>query len=216
MKIEKFNIQNYRAIENIDLNLSFSINPIIGVNESGKTTVLKAILAFDKDRDRINRGEHLIFQNKYSTRDTIDCKISATIKLDKKELENLIKKLKLNTESKEFEVISKFKTTERFVLTRELSLPNPIYSYNHELLDESTNNKITSFLVSTIPFILYFDDFSDRVPDKIPFHPEYVKTGKLKRVKYREWQEIIEEIFKRANTEGINDDENPLPDLYEN
>ena len=48
MKIFSFEIENYRAIEKVKLNLSFSINPIIGVNESGKTTVLKAGHLFHK------------------------------------------------------------------------------------------------------------------------------------------------------------------------
>ena len=43
MKILKFIIQNYRAIEEVTVNLNHSMIPIIGVNESGKTTILKAL-----------------------------------------------------------------------------------------------------------------------------------------------------------------------------
>ena len=70
MKIIKFRIQNYKAISDASIKLNYSINPIIGVNESGKTSVLHAILAFDKNRDKINSGVHLEFQNKYQTKDT--------------------------------------------------------------------------------------------------------------------------------------------------
>jgi len=210
MKIKKFKIENYRAIELIELNLTFSINPIIGVNESGKTSVLKAILAFDKNRDSLNRGEHLKYQNKYSTRDTENCWISATLKLDKNEIEDLLKSLKLNTDSADYEIVKRFNSKQEFILHRNLAtLQYHFLSFNDEL-DEKTRNKIASYLVSNLPFILYFDDFSDRVPDSIPFPQGYEKTGKLKRVKLRDWQEIVEEIFKRADTEGISDTEKSL------
>jgi len=210
MKITKFKITNYRAIEDIELNLSFSINPIIGVNESGKTSVLKAILAFDKNRDRLNAGEHLEYQNKYSTSPTKGCKISATIKLDSSEIEEMIKSLKISTESNDFSLVKKFKPSSEFLLIRNLESSGNTYKYFHEELTQSTNNKITRYLTNHLPFILYFDDFSDRVPDEITFPLDYDKTGKLTRNKLREWQEIIEEIFKRADTEGIDDNETPL------
>ena len=49
MKIVDFKIENYRAIESVELNLNFSMNPIIGINESGKTSILQALLSFDKN-----------------------------------------------------------------------------------------------------------------------------------------------------------------------
>lgn len=210
MKIHKFKISNYRAIEEVDLNLSFSINPIIGVNESGKTSVLKAILAFDKNRDKLNKGEHLEFKNKYSNKQNQDCQIEATIQLDKLEITNLIKYLKLNTNDKDYQVVKKYTTKTKFNLTRYLNSTYQFYIYTNPELTETTRNKIAKFLQSNIPFILYFDDFSDRVPDKIPFPTDYKTTGKLGRSKIREWQDIIEEIFKRVEIEGIEDEITPL------
>jgi predicted ATP-dependent endonuclease of OLD family len=48
------------------------------------------------------------------------------------------------------------------------------------------------------------------VPDEIPFSDDYKSTGKLAYSKNREWQEIVEEIFKRAEAEGIDNSANPL------
>lgn len=210
MRIKKFKIVNYRAIEEIELNLSFSINPIIGVNESGKTSVLKAILAFDKNRDKLNKGEHLEFKNKYSNKQNQDCQIESTIELDKNELTNLIKNLKLKTDSEDYNIVKKFNQKTEFILTRHLTQSGNFYSYNNELISAKTCKGVAKFLESNLPFILYFDDFSDRVPDEIQFPQEYRTTGKLGRTKIREWQEIIEEIFKRVDTEGIEDEETPL------
>jgi len=65
MKYLRFKIYNYRAIESAEIAVSNSLIPIIGINESGKTTILLAVLAFDKNKDKYNKGEHLEYKNKY-------------------------------------------------------------------------------------------------------------------------------------------------------
>ncbi len=58
MRYKKFIIRNYRAITGplvIDLDKK-SLVPIIGINESGKTTILHAIYAFDCFNDKFNEG----------------------------------------------------------------------------------------------------------------------------------------------------------------
>ena len=207
MKISSFTINNYRAIEEIQFNLNFQINPIIGINEAGKTSVLKAILAFDKTRDRINRGEHLEFKNKY-TIGSKNSMISAEIYLDKAELKTIIGKLKLNTNSDDYKVFSSFNEETSFTLTRNLSDENRSYHLNLDAISEQVNEKITKYLVTNLPYILYFDDFADRVPEEIEFPSDYVNTGNSGKGKDRDWKEIIEEIFKRADTEGIGEKEN--------
>jgi len=55
---KRFLIKNYRAITGpleIDVEKR-ALTPIIGVNESGKTTVLHAIFAFDCFNDHLNDG----------------------------------------------------------------------------------------------------------------------------------------------------------------
>ncbi|MCK0131906.1 AAA family ATPase [Flavobacteriaceae bacterium F08102] len=207
MKITNFKINNYRAIEEINFKLNFSINPIIGINEAGKTSVLKAILAFDRTRDKINRGEHLEFKNKY-TIGTQKCSISATINLDKNEVKKFIEKLNLKTDSEDYKILSKINEKFDFTLTRHLSNPDKNYSCVIDGTQEKTLDKITKYLVSNLPYILYFDDFADRVPEEIEFPADYRNTTNLGRGKDREWKEIIQEIFKRADTEGIGESEN--------
>lgn len=209
MKITKFKIENYRAIENIEFDLNFSINPIIGINEAGKTSVLKAILAFDKFRDKYDGGKYLEYENNYSIKQK-DCNISAYIKLDKKEKEELIKKIKINTNSDDFKALNSLDNDFLFILERSLS-NEKIYNCSIDNISDKTLIKICKYLVSNLPYILYFDDFADRVPNSIQFPDEYQMTGKIGRVKNREWNEIIEEIFKRADTEGIDEDETETP-----
>jgi hypothetical protein len=77
-------------------------------------------------------------------------------------------------------------------------------------LTEQTTNKVTRFLKNKFPFVLYFDDFTDRVPQSIEFKDTYATDGKLTKGRKREWQEIIEEVFKRSNQENLNKTQKPL------
>lgn len=210
MKIRSFAIENYRAINRIVLNLNYSINPIIGVNESGKTTILQAILAFDKGRDRYNDGEHLDPQNKYSTKDTKNSKVTATINLEKDEIETLLKCGKVKTDSLDYTEIRGITPKTEIRLSRLLSDSKREYVTENPSFSPEVSKRVSKFLVEHLPVILYFDDFTDRVPEDIQFPEEYLQTKKLSRSYIRDWQEIIEEIFKRADNEGIEGDENPL------
>ena len=210
MRILKFKIENYRAIESIKLDLNYSINPIIGINEAGKTSVLKAILTFDKSRDRYNKGKHLDFKNNYAIKQR-DCQISAHISLDNKEIDELVRSLNLKTDSEDYKIISKLDSEYKFILKRELSKEKRPFTTELEGISKSAHRNLTKFLVKNLPYILYFDDFADRVPEEIVFPDDYTETGKIGRYKFREWNEIIQEIFKRSDTEGIRDNESEIP-----
>ena len=214
MKIIEYRIRNYKAVQDTSIKLNYSLNPIIGVNESGKTTILSAILAFDKNRDKVNSGMHLEYKNKYSTGATKDSKITATIILDKDELAELKKNLNLPSETVEFKHLLSFTEKTPFILTRELSSPDKEYTLENDVFLDKRKKAIISFLLKNLTYILYFDDFTDRVPEEIVFKDDYRTTGKLAYSKNREWQEIIVEIFRRAEVEGIDDDENPLKSFF--
>lgn len=210
MIIKKFSIINYRAIDKIEFDLNFSINPIVGINEAGKTTVLRAILAFDRTRDKFNGGEHLDYKNKYVI-NAKPCTIGVTITLDTAEIKELISRLSVKTDSEDYKTLKKFDSKTEFVLTRHLSSQNKHYLAEIDGLSSKPLDALCNFLVSKLPYILYFDDFADRVPDEVTFPTDYPHTQKLGKGKGRDWQEIIQEIFKRAETEEIGEeDETPL------
>lgn len=210
MKIKKFSIKNYKAIDSLSINLSYSINPIIGINESGKTTILQALLAFNKDKDRYNQGRHLEFQNKYDTNLTTGSVITASIVLTKKEIDNLITNLNIETGTNDFKKIKKFDENTVLELSRNLSTDRKPYNYENSSFTKPTTKKIEKFLVSNLPSILYFDDFSDRVPEEISFDENYISTGEVKNGRASDWNEIIEEIFKRNDQIEQTEDIKPL------
>ncbi len=213
MDIRTVRIRNFRAIEDIEVPLNYQINPIIGVNESGKTTILKAILSLDKSRDRTNKGEHLEFQNKYVTKNTTNCKITATIYLSKQEIKYFIEFGKFKTNSVEYQFLEKLTERTKIYYSRILSQDGE-YEISNESYPTKVKIKLVKFIQNGFPIFLYFDDFTDRVPEEISFPNSYRNDGKLSRSSQREWQEIIEEILKRSELEGIEGEQEPLQSYF--
>lgn len=207
MKFIKFEIKEYRAIENITVDLNHKILPIIGVNESGKTSILQAILAFDKGQDRLNKGYHLEYTNRYDTIKKQDCKITAHISFKSRDYEKLYKAIKTKTDNQIIDILKKHQDNkETFIITRHLSVSGFPYILEYPIInDETFKKRILSYITTNQPYILYFDDFTDRVPSEISFSLEYVKTGQLKNRNNNEWQLIIEEIFNRSGAEGFEE-----------
>ncbi len=209
MEIKSIEIKNYRAIASLTVPLNYSINPIIGINESGKTSILKAILCLDKDRDKFNKGEHLEYQNKYSTSDTRDCQITANITLTQRDISNLKVYSKVKTESEIYSEITGLNTNTIIRFTRTLSSERKFEITNTEI-SLALQVKLTKFIQINFPVFLYFDDFTDRVPEEIAFSESYAYDKRLSRGHIREWQEIIQEILKRSELEGIESSDNAL------
>ena len=212
MKIKQFTIQNYRAIKSVEISLRHNLTPIVGVNESGKTTILQAIQAFDKGRDKYNKeNNHLVFQNQYSTSDTTDCQIIAKIELSNEEFVELEAKFPSTATEKDRATFSSCKATTKTInLGRKLWTDKEKIKKRYELANEdysqAASRVIRKYLVDRLPMILYFDDFTDRVPQKVEFSKEFVDSGKLSsRGVHREWQELVREIFRRADADGLDD-----------
>jgi len=113
MRYKSFEIIRYKAINKkllIKFNYKNKIIPIIGINECGKTTILKSILAFDYCNDKQNNSEHikevvnLYMPNLQDTEKPAE--IKATISLEdlndrQKSTKNIKKKTKPEKDDKE-------------------------------------------------------------------------------------------------------------------
>lgn len=207
MKFNKFVIDNYRAIKNITLELNHSILPLIGVNESGKTSILHAILSYDSGQDRLNQGYHLEYVNRYDTLQKQKCEITAHICLTERDFDKLNKALKTSSDNPVFDVLNKLKKNkECFIIKRILSDPERPYVLSYPIIEDKTIEKrIIGHIRNNQPYILYFDDFTDRVPSEVSFSPDYISSGQIKGKAYKEWQCIIEEIFNKSGTEDYKD-----------
>lgn len=210
MKYKKFFIQNYKAIEELTINLNRNVIPLIGVNESGKTSILQAILAFDKDKDNLLGGVHANPKNKYKTIQAT-CQLVACVEIeDEDEFGSIGEEIHLRMDNPLY-IWMKSAFDNKREISIKRNYTDGILQKNYSLINESndilTNSKTSALInsiVKRLPNILYFDDFSDRVPEVIAFPENYMNDGVFSRGRDREWQEIIVQIFSRALKEEFS------------
>ncbi len=186
MKYKNFTIERYRAIkQKIEIDLSKRIIPLVGINECGKTTILKALLCFDWANDRINNSEHLkTVYNLYKTKKKEPARISASIECNTEEFQTILNicidsiEKSRDTErwKEEYEtVINEIKAIKKDpLMIKEISITRVISETSKQYLikelekfSSATQEKISLEILRRLPYILYNDDFTDRPEQEI-------------------------------------------------
>lgn len=204
MFYKKIIINKYKAITDVEINFKNDLIPIIGINESGKSTLLHSILAFDSYNDDFLNGSHLNAKNRYDYEST-GHKVTSYIGItNQSDIDSIQRNLHLARASKtlqQLQVIYDKKT--EIIISRDLD--TKIYKLCNINCDKETEAKLIDEILTSIPYILFFDDFNDRVPDSIVFPSEYTNdTYKKSEDDLRnEWNSFIEEIFLRATNEDL-------------
>jgi predicted ATPase len=191
----KFIIKNYRAISTeleIDVDKK-SLTPIIGVNESGKTTILHAIYAFDFNNDDMDEGtRHLRDSTNLYRTNPEDPVVSALIEVDKNYVNRALAEVeKSNKAAKEWCIALRKRSRQpnRILISRNLRT----HRYSIQTAP-FTNSKFAHALAGELvrysPFILFFDDFRDKVEDKIEIDKEQEGSG---------WLGYMQQLFKQAD-----------------
>lgn len=199
MKYLKFFIKKYKAIKEVEIDLKTEIIPIIGINESGKTSILQAILAFDKYNDNYFNGMHLQAKNRYDY-ESSEHVVSAEILLDDfNDIKNLTSINGLSKNTKLYKDLASSNVNSTPIIVSR-NLDTLMYKFENLDVPIDLTQEIIDHFLKNSPFILFFDDFTDRVPDKIIYPSnyltdEYIAIEDLNRT---EWNVFIEEIFKRA------------------
>jgi hypothetical protein len=199
MRFKKFVIRNYRAVSYAEVPVGHALIPLIGVNESGKTSILQAILAFDRVSDAVNGRRHLQFKNKYQLGEQ-DCTVSAEILIDQEsDLAAIAKQLRLDRGSDLLDELERaYREKQPLTVVRDLKSRD--YSVQGWEADAKTNRRLAKALYKLLPLVLYFDDFTDRVPESVRFAAAESEKGySLKKNRQAVWQRIVEEVFRRAS-----------------
>lgn len=196
MEYIKFEIIQYKGIKG-PLSIDISKNrliPLVGINECGKTTILKAIFCFDYINDKAYGGTHLErLENLYSSETGEQPRVLAVIKTNKKEFLSFIDKIKDDTtkikvSEETYQKIQELESFEKIKISRDLISK----SYSIDILDfvnpDAQSTICKEILRSQLPYILYNDDFNDRPASNISIDEEN-KT---------EWLEIYERVFEDA------------------
>lgn len=198
MRYLSFTIRNYRAITGpltVELEKR-SLIPIIGVNESGKTTILHAIFAFDADNDDLNDdGRHLRDTSNLYRTNPPTAQISARITISEAELHKCLNDLIAENPEPALKswgsaLIKKRSLPTTVEITRHL-LEESIYTIETVPLKHSTYGPLLAeAIVRRAPYILFFDDFRDKVEELIAIPQTQTPTTG--------WLAIMERLFKRT------------------
>lgn len=197
MRYLKFVISNYRAITGpleVDVQRR-SLTPIIGINESGKTTILHAIFAFDNANDELNQdGRHLKDTNNLYKTNPPQATVQAEVELNREELLDELGSLAESQEdSKRWVATTKKKhpLPTSILITRNIATKAYLVDtppLNHPKFGPLLAEEI----VKRTPFILFFDDFRDKIDEKIEIstQSDLALTG---------WLAILERLFKETD-----------------
>ena len=153
---------------------------------------MQAILAFDYANDEMIDRKHLAnVKNRYNPADSMPAEVSAIIVIDQAEFSNIIKAQKDNL-SDTYEEFIKNPPIE-LTITRCLN-GKASYKIEDNIFKDVTpeiQNKIAEEITKHLPYIIYFDDFSDSIPSIIE-----IKDGGQDS-----WQQTMDCLLKSVNSD---------------
>ncbi len=220
MKFTEFKIKNFKGIEDITINLDKSPNAniytLVGLNESGKTTILEAINCFnpnpkDKGLSALDLPGAIIkdynslipISHRDNFNDTIT--IDVTLKLDADDLQKINKFTAENTMFKQVRTVDTIKYTNYYYFKDSKFTNAEIrwssfdgwlktewrekYVHFNDDLHDSANFKLAQFCFGLIPSISYFPNFLFEFPSKI-----YLETTEPSS-KEKFYRELIQDIL---------------------
>lgn len=214
--VRAFSIKNFKGIKNVDIDLSNNrILTLIGLNESGKTTILEAIqLFYELTRNSAEPSKEKL--NAYRPKGT---DFTGTIAIE----------AELEFEDSDYEKIQalwekEWHRSERLVLPQTFSY---CYKFECELHEYTTrcprsawfdvlvddgesesslydvDNSSWQALVNYIkkdlmPEIILYEDFIFDIPEKITYN---CSTSSTNDTKNQEWQLVLDDIVRSVNNQ---------------
>lgn len=200
MKYTKFTIKDYKAIDGeLEIDIRKSLLPVIGINESGKTSILWGIFSFDKANDALNEGRHLKNPtNLYKTSDQGVPSVIADIEATKEEMLEVLNGIESAAETTA-EAKAEIKKYKRAfsqwagVIRIKRNIATKNYNIENAELKSFTNLNplVMEECLRQTPYILYFDDFRDTIHEEIQIEGDSESP--------QGWLAIMEQLFKRTN-----------------
>ncbi len=223
MKYTKFKIENFKGVENIEIDLtklpSANIFTLVGLNESGKTSILEAISLLHVNVDREKAHEMIHKSKKGNFNDSI--LISATLELDEED-EKEIKKYCNEKNDNEIRFILS-QDVKTIVYIKEYKFRNskceensPTSTWSIDLSgkterakkfvdlqdkDEDKWNKVIEKIKKNLfPKIVYYENFLFDFPQKI-----YLEKYDSEGAEQEEYRAILQDILNSVdNTLLVN------------
>lgn len=220
MYYKSFSITNYKGIkERLEFNLDVNAEVphcIIGNNESGKTTILKAIELIGRlcQGDILQNGARKAIKPKgdyFSGSVELGAEMQLNINLISKEI-NLAKYV---SDAKQDITSLTFKFFYEFENSSYKNNSNEIRLHNSLVTEEKDKQVIFELIKKSAPDIIYYDDFKFAVPKSIRF----LETGQEANNSLqntddnRHWQTIFSDILK-GNDPKANSFQSDIVDWY--
>jgi predicted ATP-dependent endonuclease of OLD family len=199
-----FKVRSFRGLDEVDLDFAKNdMTLLLGLNESGKTTILKAIETFDFNNDPSPDKLKRFFtsmRNKQDIECSQPCVITAEIQfsepLDYNFFKKVLKAASIDGNVKgEIEAfVSRVNVERKVTISRVIPFQNGSPGRSYYQIDGEVFNSprlgriLAQEIVRRCPFILYFEDFKDSIPDRVytkPQNPAYNAS----------WYEIIDGLF---------------------
>lgn len=207
MRYTKFTLKNFKGIEEVDFDflLKRKKKPavLLGLNESGKTTILEGIKLIGKHCRHLakgNDGSPLSIENGELQAIIPKPQIDEPAFDGKIELSCVLQDLK-HQRSFAFVYDIRNSTYERFsVFIGEKDLKS---------MEEEEKQKAIA-LAEQVPDILYYDDFTLEIPEKITFITKkgeefYNDSEEVCPKDNPEWRRILQDVFKSLNKDKKKD-----------
>ena len=207
MRYTKFYISNYKAIEKATIDLTEEgLVLLLGVNESGKTSILRAIESFHYINDP--EGDDVLEKYFSGIRNKREIDSQACIKAELTFTASDIVTLKKLSKNFYKELLNS--KNNKFVIERVFEYKNATYIKNEYRIYTSSrkyeiNSELARRILEHAPLIQYYEDFKDKIPD-------YISIEEGKQYFDDEWKSVIEGLFYHANPNvsvtkylGIND-----------
>lgn len=193
MHYKKFTIHNFKGIDGpicVDVE-KYPFLPIIGLNESGKSTILEAIFAFDSFNDTEYEGRHLHNVHNIWALGSSDPVVTAEVSVEPGELSKAIKDAGLEQEFNDSpgdidpSTFTGALSISRNIATQEYNSTPSIIN------DEASNQSLLRNLMKRLPYITLIDD-------RAGLFPASIQVAGSKDSYHSEWLGIIDQVFVRA------------------
>jgi len=222
MNYDRFNIVNYKGINNIEVELnappSSPVITLVGLNESGKTTILEAINLFKNELDeslsykyipkhlKHNFNGNIIISAYLTTTESDFSKIKEFIKNKYNEKLQRINGL-IDDKILKVQKIYKFSNSKivEYSTVWDIDFSVRVDARNKKISKSENSSQwgeITDYIFeSLIPNIIYYPNFLYNIPSKI-YLKDYPENKDVDI--QRTYRDIIKDILDSLNESGLN------------
>ncbi len=193
MKYIRFAIDKYKAVKKSSISVLYEPVPIIGVNESGKSSALEAIAHFDYRNDTIADQKNWKPFNRYVPLEK-EFVVGTEIDFEQDELLPLLDSF---TEEEKTQ-INTLLSSSPLKIDRVFYKDGNALAKKYRIADQMDDliERFCRIFIERLPKIFYFDNFlENQFPDKIEFPDPYFTDPNFQ---LNEHQIIAEEMFNKA------------------